>query len=61
MVGIATRLKKGKILNGTLLQNKYDDLLNDSEFSKFCRSGTTDEKAVETRIKKAIEAFDEVN
>ena len=61
MVGIATRLEKGEIQNGKLLQEKYDALLKNDTFYKFCKSGTTDENAVETRIKNAIDAFDEVN
>lgn len=61
MVGIATRLEKGAILNGKLLQEKYDALLINPNFSNSCKGGTTDEKAVENRINLAIDAFAEVN
>lgn len=61
MVGIATRLEKGEILNGKLLQEKYNALLEDKEFFSSCIGGTTDESAVGTRVTKAIAAFDEVN
>lgn len=61
MVGIATRLIRGKILNGKLLQGKYDALLKDERFYNSCKSGTTDESFIEYRINKAIKAFDEVD
>ncbi len=60
MVGIAKRISKGVIKNNEDIVARYNSLLSDSNFMEACKTNTSDEKYVERRIKRAIEAFDGV-
>lgn len=60
MIGIAKRISKGPIKNNIKIKEKYDTLLSNQEFMAACKTNTSDEVLVDTRIKKAIDAFDGV-
>jgi uncharacterized protein with ParB-like and HNH nuclease domain len=60
MVGIARRLKKGPIEDQDELLEAYEALLVKKSYSEAILSATSDEKNVETRLKDATEAFEDV-
>jgi len=57
MVGLARRLESGPIENMEDFKGEYEKLLNDSDFTDACRTGTSQEKNVRTRINKSTEYF----
>ena len=57
MVGVASRLSSGPINDIAEVDIKYKQLLLDQSYLKAISSGTADEESVETRLKKAKEAF----
>ncbi len=59
-IAVAERLKSGVIQNRKKFVEKYNDLVDNSEFISIVQGGTSDEKNVEARIGLAIEAFKEV-
>lgn len=58
--GIAKRLMKGPVKDKTTLVQRYDELLSNSDFIKRYKTATSDEENVKTRLKLAIEAFEDV-
>lgn len=60
MVGVAVRLSNGDIKNIKELNEKYNALLANPEFIEACKSHTSDEKTVRSRINLAIEIFKDV-
>ena len=60
IVGIATRLSKGKIEDLEAIKEKYESLLSEPEFQEAYKTNTSDEKVVKGRINLAINAFKDV-
>lgn len=60
MVGLARRLAKGPIKDVKRFKEKYNKLIDDNNFMEACRTGTSQEKNVRTRITKATEYFDKL-
>lgn len=60
MVGIATRLSETEIEDLCAVKEKYENLLTKQEFIESYKTGTSDEKVVQSRIHLAIEAFKDV-
>lgn len=56
-IGVAERLKLGKIKDRTEFVEKYNSLIENSDFISLVQGGTSDEKNVITRINMAIDAF----
>jgi len=59
MIGLAERLKKGKV-DESKLETAYQELLADSSYVTYIKGGTSDEKNVEDRFGIAIKAFTKV-
>ena len=59
MIGVANRLKAGKIKKPSIILETYEKLLNNDNFMSACETATTDEENVNRRIKISIEAFGE--
>lgn len=57
MVGLATRLEKGSIINMTQINTEYEKLVANTDYITACKTGTSDEGKIETRLSSAIEAF----
>jgi hypothetical protein len=57
MVGLSTRLAIGPITDIHGCQKAYNELLIDTEYRKAVTDGTSDESAVEMRLRKAVEKF----
>lgn len=57
MVALAKRLTTGVITDMPGCQKAYDELLTDTDYRKAVTDGTSDESAVEVRLRKAIEKF----
>lgn len=57
MVGLADRLSRGMIKDRLAFKAKYEELLKNKEFSKSCRTATSDEANVRKRIELAREFF----
>jgi len=60
MVGIATRVKKGKMMKPRRINIEYKNLLKDREFKFAINQHTSDEDRVAKRIEKAIEFISHV-
>ena len=60
IVGLARRLDRGPIENMEAFKAKYEKILSDSNFMDACKTGTSQEKNVRTRIKKAAEYFSQL-
>lgn len=60
MIGTAKRLEHGNILNLDMYLNAYDQLMNNDEYVKNTRAGTSDEKIVKDRVQKAISVFEKI-
>ena len=60
MVGVACRLRKGKIQNGASLKRAYQGLLNNASYVSATETATTDVENVDNRIKLAVNAFDKI-
>jgi hypothetical protein len=61
MVGVASRLRRGKpIAVKAGLRKAYDDLLKTKSYLDSVEKSTADEESVKSRIKLAIEAFSKV-
>lgn len=61
MVGIAHRLKRGKVKKPESLKAAYQMLLEDNEYIASVKTATSDESSVRNRLKKAIASFSRVN
>ena len=57
MVALARRLDAGPIEDVAAFQAQYEKLLSDSDFMQACKTGTSQEKNVRTRINTATEFF----
>jgi len=57
MVGLARRLSSGPIKDKQRFKTQYNKLLRNSEFIEACKTGTSQEKNVRTRVRKATEYF----
>ena len=60
MVGLSRRLLRGEIKNTSLFKSKYNELIKNADFQISCRTATSDEKNVNTRINLAIQYFEEI-
>ena len=60
MVGLARRLKRGKITDLANLQASYRELMKNEEFLKATSKGTSDESTVALRIYRATKAFSQI-
>lgn len=60
MVGIARRLDSGPIEDMEAFKREYEKLLSDSDFIDACKTGTSQEKNVRTRINKTAEYFSQL-
>ncbi len=61
MTGVATRIKKKyPITDKATLKSKYNKLLNDQDFIKAYKTGTSDAESVNTRLSLAKKAFDDI-
>jgi uncharacterized protein with ParB-like and HNH nuclease domain len=60
-IGVAERLKAGKIKNKAEFVEKYRLLTENEEFISVVQGGTSDEKNVMARINMAIEAFKNID
>lgn len=56
MVGLAERLKKGRVEHESLIQ-AYNELIKSKEFIENTKGGTSDEKSIEERMNLAIKTF----
>jgi len=59
-VGTARRLERGKIEDVGGYEDRYNSLLENSSFIDACKSGTSDESTVESRIQIATKAFEDL-
>jgi len=57
MVGLANRLKRGKLRKAGPFAAAYTSLLNDANYMSAVKTGTADEPNVDLRLAKATEAF----
>lgn len=57
MIGLATRVGKGKEPDKKRIAQAYNDLLEDKEYKAAYTKATADEESVKTRIALAIDAF----
>lgn len=57
MVGLSRRLYSDKPINPETVRQAYFSLVNDLDYQKLVSQSTSDENNVQTRMKKAIEAF----
>jgi hypothetical protein len=60
MVGLARRLKRGRLQDLEQFKVKYAELLRDQAFLDACGRGTAGEERVKTRIGLATSAFSEL-
>jgi hypothetical protein len=60
MVGLAKRFAKGKLQNHDALRQAYNNLTSDKVFIDVTSKSTSNEASVETRLRLAKEAFDQV-
>ena len=60
MVGVATRLQQGPIIDPSQLKAHYDELLRNLRFRETISSGTTDDANVTDRLRLARQAFGSV-
>ncbi|MFC1970618.1 DUF262 domain-containing protein [Chloroflexota bacterium] len=60
MVGVTKRLEKGDIYDAEPMKERYAELIGNNDFINASSTHTTDEKNVITRIKLAIEAFQNI-
>jgi hypothetical protein len=60
MVGIATRLKKGELKDLSKIKERYQKLLENSEYLQAVSQSTSDEKNVKNRVAEAINAFADI-
>jgi hypothetical protein len=58
MVGLSKRLDKGPVQNNQMINEKYQNLLNEEEFVDSCKTATSNVGNVKKRIQLSIEAFD---
>ncbi len=57
MIGMARRLSKTSSTSVKRLAEKHRSLLDDADFLKSVKAGTTDEQNVKTRLTMATKAF----
>ena len=57
MVGVAIRLDRGLITDIEMFKQQYKKLMSDADFMTACKTGTSDEVRVQTRLTKAISYF----
>ena len=57
MVGVATRLGRGPVTDIKMFKSQYEKLMSDADFLIACKTGTSDEVRVQTRLTKAISYF----
>ena len=60
MVGLANRIDSGPIQDTEALFAAYSELFEDDEYISAISAATSNEKSVETRITKAIQAFADI-
>lgn len=60
MVGVAHRLKQGKIRNSNMVKKRYENLSKNKDFVEATYSGTAQEQNVSTRLSLATKAFGDV-
>jgi hypothetical protein len=61
MIGLAERLRKGKLSDFAATKARYRSLLQDAEFQNAYTRATADEDRVTLRIEKAISAFENIS
>ena len=61
MIGVARRLKKGPILNGAELKQRYVELMESEAYRSAYERATSDDESVKRRIELSTEYFSKVS